>query len=240
MNQNPKLKAIVQIRNLVLGLSNDWTDLKSLGASIDEAVNEANDTFIDKTPIVHHEGWTLLMTEMQENVNALKGIMSKSAGKINSKDSEGLVELWDSHKEYSSNLLENLNSLFNLGKEKLPKSEITSWEGKWNTVFDTFLEIQNVVEGSSLHLTLISEFAPDEVDELTDTILRNMPKRYTMEEALQYEKEYMEAYEELKKEATQKKNLWDKFLDILAGGFQQSPAERVMMQRWVNGEKGDL
>jgi hypothetical protein len=87
---------------------------------------------------------------------------------------------------------------------------------------------------------MIEEFAPGEVDELTDTILKNMPMRYSMEEAVQYEKEYMQAYEELKRQAKEKKNLWDRFLDILAGGTQQTPAEMVMMQRWVNGEKGDL
>jgi hypothetical protein len=31
-------------------------------------------------------------------------------------------------------------------------------------------------------------------------------------------------------------------LNVIAGAipFEQSPAERVMMQRWVNGEKGEL
>lgn len=35
-------------------------------------------------------------------------------------------------------------------------------------------------------------------------------------------------------------NLWDTFLDILAGGVHQSPSEHVMMERWIEGEKRDL
>ena len=43
-----------------------------------------------------------------------------------------------------------------------------------------------------------------------------------------------------KKEFKEEKNLWDRFLDILAGGTHQSPSERVMLERWIEGEKGDL
>ena len=240
MAQNPKLKAIVTIRNLALGISNDWKELKSLGADIDESVRNASNEFINQAPVITHERWLAEMGKMNQNTLSLKGIMNQTVEKINNRDADGLTELWNSHHEFSTDLLERLNTLFKLGKIHLPEGQHTAWSKKWNVVFDKFVAIQQLVEGSSLHLTMISELAPEEVDELTQTILKNMPVRYTMEEALQYEKEYMEAYEELKKEATQKKNLWDRFLDILAGGIQQSPAERVMMQRWVNGEKGEL
>lgn len=46
----------------------------------------------------------------------------------------------------------------------------------------------------------------------------------------------------MEEEANKKDNLWDRFLNVLAGGmpFKQSPAERVMMRRWLEGEKGEL
>ncbi len=87
---------------------------------------------------------------------------------------------------------------------------------------------------------MIEEYKPNQVDDMTDAILKYIPLNYSITEADKYEKEYLQAYQELKKEVSQKKYLWDKFLDILAGGTQQTPAQRVMMQRWVNGEKGDI
>jgi len=45
---------------------------------------------------------------------------------------------------------------------------------------------------------------------------------------------------DFKKEFSEEKNLWDTFLDILAGGTHQSPSEHVMMERWIEGEKRDL
>ncbi|MEM9833127.1 MAG: hypothetical protein AAF944_21010 [Bacteroidota bacterium] len=238
--QNAKLRAIVSIRNLILGISTDWKELTSLGSEIDELINSASITFMNQTPVIAHERWLMEVGHIQKDTTALKSIMQKVVRKINHRDAKDLAEIWNSHKEHSTDLLDRLNILNDLGKAHLPGSYGDTWAAMWEVIFDKFIAIQALAEGSSLHLSMIDEYAPEEVDELTDTILRHMPARYTMEEAIQYEKEYMEAYEQLKKEATQKKNLWDRFLDILAGGLQQSPAERVMMQRWVNGEKGDL
>jgi hypothetical protein len=55
-----------------------------------------------------------------------------------------------------------------------------------------------------------------------------------------YQKDYYKALVNFKKEFKEEKNLWDRFLDILAGGTHQSPSERVMLERWIEGEKGDL
>lgn len=239
-SQNLKLKAIVSIRNLVVGISSDWKELRSLGAEMDDLVNSASTLFINNAQVLAHERWLLEMGRIEKNVQSLKGIMNEVIDKINARDSRELAEIWNRHKKYSTDLLDRLNTLHALGKSHLAAHYQIDWEDIWQSIFDKFIAIQKLVEGSSLHLSMISEYTPEEVDELTDTILRNMPRKYNMEQAMQYEKEYMEAYEQLKQEATQKKNLWDRFLDILAGGAQQSPAERVMMQRWVNGEKGAL
>jgi hypothetical protein len=52
----------------------------------------------------------------------------------------------------------------------------------------------------------------------------------------------MTALAQMEEEANKKDNLWDRFLNLLAGNipFKQTPQERVMMMRWVNGEKGEL
>lgn len=52
----------------------------------------------------------------------------------------------------------------------------------------------------------------------------------------------MQAMEQIKADSSAKSNLWDRFLNVLAGvvPFEESPVERVMMQRWIDGEKGAL
>lgn len=75
---------------------------------------------------------------------------------------------------------------------------------------------------------------------ISQIIIDHIPLDFTYDEALEYQKEYYKALENFKKEFKEEKNLWDKFLDILAGGAHQSTSERVMMERWLDGEKDDL
>jgi len=89
-------------------------------------------------------------------------------------------------------------------------------------------------------LQLIERYTPDELNKITQIIVDNIPLDFTYAEAVEYQHDYYKALVNLKKEFKEEKNLWDKFLDILAGGTHQSPSERVMMERWVDGEKGDL
>lgn len=72
---------------------------------------------------------------------------------------------------------------------------------------------------------------------MMQSILVRIPEDFTFEEADKYEQDYVKAFADYEKEFSSDKNWWDTFLDILAGGTHQSPAERVMMKSWVEGEK---
>ena len=84
------------------------------------------------------------------------------------------------------------------------------------------------------------EYTSLEIDEIANNILAHLPADYSLEEIKEYKKDYLIALDDVKKEFSQKKNLWDNFLDILAGDTHQSASERVMLSRWIDGEKGNL
>jgi len=84
------------------------------------------------------------------------------------------------------------------------------------------------------------KYTPQEIDEIANNILAKLPADYSREEIKEYEKDYLIALDDVKKEFSEKKNLWDDFLDILAGDTHQSASERVMLSRWIDGEKGKL
>jgi len=238
IKRNQQLRAVVSIRNLVIGIDTDWRELKSQGKELDALLEQANELFLNNSEAAIHESWLKERGVVTKEVHSLKDIMNKSVQKINNRDSSSLAETWNQYKSHSDMVFSSLQRQYELGNIHLSNHNLKSdWEEIWDKIFEKMLAIQSIAEGSSLQLAMIEEFSPTEMDELTDTILKHMPRNYSMEEAQQYEKEYMEAYDELKRQATQKKNLWDRFLDILAGGQQQSPAEMVMMKRWVNGEK---
>ena len=236
---NPKLQAIVSIRNLVCGFATDYQEIRSLGKEIDQVLDEISALYINNSKSFSHDYWLYKQGIIQKNVHSLKEILNKTIDKINKKNSV-LTKVWDENKVYAENVKSAFTEMYALGKANLPKELYVRWEAYWQELNSKFDAIQNLAVGSSIHLKIIEELAPEEVDELTKDILKSMPINYSIEAAIQYEQEYMEAYEELKNQSSKKKNLWDKFLNILAGGATQSPAEMVMMKRWVEGEKGSL
>ncbi len=239
-NFNPVIEAVVSIRHLVISVSSNWTSMKTLGETLTLTMKEASDLIDINATKQNKEEWVTELTTYGQHLKQLKDIMSKAVAKIKNKQSDGLLHIWNTYPEHARNIELSYNRLIAIGYHILPEHDKKHWETLWTTILHTHKRIKQEAEACSIQLKLIETYAPKEIESLTKIILKHIPIKYTVKEAQQYNKEYILAYEELKKEASKKKNIWDKFLDILAGGIQQTPAQRVMMQRWVDGEKGDF
>lgn len=238
-NFNPAIEAVTSIRHLAFGISNKWSVMKTTGEKLEKELTQLSNLVSQFGNVDTNQQWESEKNKYQYNLNELKRILSFSIDKIQQKTAEGLTDTWNSYVEFSDGITQNLAAMRTIGKAVLPENEVELWNERWSFIENAHKEIKNEAAACSLQIQLIEKSSPAEVDELTDTILKHIPLKYSVEEAEKYHQEYMEAYEAIKKEASQKKSLWDRFLDVLAGGAQQTPAQRVMMQRWVNGEKGD-
>ncbi|WP_299159289.1 hypothetical protein [uncultured Tenacibaculum sp.] len=238
-NSNAVIKAVVSIRYLALGLSNNWSNMKSIGLLLENELNAVSSLVKQFSKSETQEEWVIEKSNYKNNLNELKLILSNTITKIKSKNSENLSSDWNSYQKFSKTITQSLSEMHSIGRNVIPENKTDEWNQCWEKINNSHSEIKNEAEACYLQLKLIEEYSPEEVNNLTDTILKHIPAKYSIEEAEKYNKEYLEAYEAIKKEASQKKNIWDKFLDILAGGIEQTPAQRVMMQRWVNGEKGE-
>lgn len=239
-NFNPIIEAVMSIRHLVIASSEKWTAMRINGAIVQKNLGKASSLIEKYTSVNAKEEWKYEMNNYTENLKQLKMIMNSAISKINNKKSNSLVEDWNNYPQYSDGIKSNLTNLKNIGKAVLPENKIQDWNFIWTEISVCNKKIQNEAEASRIQLKMIEEYSPEEVDDLVNSILKHIPSKFTIDEANKYTDEYMKAFEDIKKEACQKKNIWDKFLDILAGGSQQTPAQRVMMQRWVDGEKGEL
>ncbi len=238
-NFNPKVRAVVAIRNMATGIKNDWKTLEEEGRKIDELLQKGSKIITNSNDKALEKIWIVELEDYIKNLTSLRSVLSTVHSKIQSRDVTNVKSVWDEYERFSGPLKEAVERLKNADSSALPMTEAKELLNIWGEIDSSFARIQELAQGCSLQLGLMEEYAPSEIDEFSDTILRHIPISYSEEAAIQYEKEYMKAYEEIKSEAS-KKNLWDRLLDGLAGGVQQTPAERVMMQRWVNGEKGDF
>lgn len=238
-NFNPTIKAVVSIRHLAVGISTQWSQMKSIGNTIDEKLAKTSSLVNQFGNNDTKQKWESELNSFKYNLNELKRILKNVTDKIRNKNADNLQYSWDEYKKFAKELENSLKKLQNLSKNIVPENESDKLTSYWNTIFLSHNKILAKAEACSIQLQLIEEYKPEEIDELSNTILKHIPIKYSLEEAKKYNQEYLNAFQELKKEASKKKNLWDRFLDLLAGGTQQTPAQRVMMQRWVEGEKGD-
>nr|WP_299338196.1 hypothetical protein [Allomuricauda sp.] len=236
---NPIIEAVVSIRHYAIAMSNNWSSMKAVGAvlkdDIEKATNMVKAYGSDST--IHQ--WASERIGFDATKSQLQEIMNQTISKIKNKSAKGLLQDWNTYPGYVSKIESTYERMKELGFAVVPENRNEEWANLWKNIHLAHTKMVEEAEAIGIQLGLMEQCSPDEVDELSDTILKHIPIKYSREEAHKYTDDYMEAYAQLKKEASQKKNLWDRFLDILAGGTQQTPAQRVMMQRWVDGEKGD-
>lgn len=111
---------------------------------------------------------------------------------------------------------------------------------KWNKDFCVFdIKYADDFENFSITLKLINQFyenySPDEIKVITKIIAKNKDNILESTEAEKYEIQHLKAISQFKREF-HPQNLWDKFLEILAGGVHPSPGERVMLNNWIEGK----
>ncbi|WP_420602995.1 hypothetical protein [Flagellimonas sp.] len=236
---NPIIEAVVSIRQYVLSVSENWTSMKSLGAVLKDDMDKATGMVNMYGSESTKQQWASELIDFNASKSHLEKIMQFVITRIKEKSTEGISGRWNDYPEHVSKMEASYKKMMDLGGSSLPENKKGEWDELWNRIMRSHVFMGREATAIGIQLGLMENCTPNEIDELSDTILKHIPSGYSTEEAHKYTDEYMEAYEQLKKEASQKKTLWDKFLDILAGGTQQTPAQHVMMQRWVDGEKGD-
>lgn len=236
---NPIIEAVVSIRQYALSVSENWSSMKVLGAVLKEDMDKATEMVNMYGSNPTKQQWVSELIDFNASKSHLEEIMWFVISRIKEKSTEGLSARWNDYPGHVSKMEASYEKMKGLGQSSLPENKREEWNELWGRIVDSHQLIGREAKAIGIQLGLMEKCTPDEIDEMSDTILKHIPSGYSTEEAHKYTDEYMVAYEQLKKEASQKKNLWDRFLDVLAGGTQQTPAQRVMMQRWVDGEKGD-
>ncbi len=236
---NPIIEAVVSIRQYALSVSDNWSSMKALAALLKEDMDKATGMVNMYGSDATKQQWASEHIDYNASRSHLEEIMQFVISRIKEKSTEGLTARWNDYPGHVSKMEASYQKMKRIGKSSLPENKRREWDELWKRIMDSHKSIVREAKAIGIQLGLMEKCTPDEIDELSDTILKNLPLSYSTNDTLKYTEEYMVAYAQLKKEASQKKNLWDRFLDVLAGGRQQTPAQRVMMQRWVDGEKGD-
>ena len=239
---NKNLETLIKLRHLSEGLNSNWEALNTAKVKVAHLLDEANN-------IVKMFGSDLGKSKFQGDVNLIASLRDKIESQLayfkNKIESQSSSDSSEIYKDFLSNT-ESISSIFTkIGKypdDYFSGMNSADWFGVWAVIQSNIYTVQGIGHSAFVQLQMFENFSKQEIDDLTKEIIKYIPKSYHIEDAIQYKQEYMTALAQMEEEANKKDNLWDRFLNLLAGNipFKQTPQERVMMMRWVNGEKGEL
>jgi len=240
-NRNPGLRALLSIKNFSAALEKDYSQLIQIENDLKE-VNKNGLLIIEENAAAEAgEKWKLIETEMNNAVAAMNDTLDVAKEKITKSEKDNFTALWSQLALHLKAFKDSSKKSGDAGFELLPATAHEQWEKDFLHFEQPLVDLVAAhVESCRILLQMIERYTPDELNVITKIIVDQVPADFTYEEAVIYQQDYFKSLVNFKKEFKEEKNLWDKFLDILAGGTHQPPSERVMLERWIEGEKGDL
>ncbi|WP_047432838.1 hypothetical protein [Chryseobacterium indologenes] len=232
---NPVIKAVQGLRKLAVEIKFTNQEMRTSDHQIRLNIGECGKLIASTNNGMVINLWIREKEHLLENLDHQLRILEKIEEKFKNRDAANLVEDWEMTEYYKDLIMNSIGGLKEAGDVIFVGESLDKWNDIWTEVFKTLDNILSITETYKLKLKLMETLDPGEVDVLTMDIIKHIPLHYSDEDALQYEKEYLLAYHELKESQSKKKNIWDKVMDILAGGIEETPAHRVQMKRWMEG-----
>jgi len=240
-NHNPGLRALLSIKNFGAALTKDYERLLQIEKELDELNSTGLSLIEANTEPEVAESWKFSAAATSKAVAGIKDILNTAKDNVEKKETAGFAELWLQLGLQVDQLRKAAKDAVSTGYKLLPETQFINWESKFAHAEELIVQsLADHVDSCRVLLQMIERYSPDELNKITKIIVDQVPADFTYEEAVVYQQDYYKALVNFKKEFKEEKNLWDRFLDILAGGTHQSPSERVMFERWIEGEKGDL
>ena len=238
---SPKLRALLSIRRFSAGLAEHRDHLKQIENDLNDLNKSTYALLAIDSKIDSRKQWDTTIDEISRAVLLINQLLDSANKKVEQRDRSDSSGLWNRIDGQMEQLEEACKKMENLGFELLPESDQNRWKTNVLNFRRSILPLfSSHAIAYKVELQMIERYSTAELNKITQVILEKIPEDFTLEEAKTYEREYLKATDDLEKEFHEEKNLWDTFLDILAGGTHQSPSERVMLNRWIEGEKGDL
>lgn len=237
----PELKALLAVKKFTAQLEEEYSELLKIEGELNELHKDGLLIIEATTSPEATAQWNAILQEMNKAISSINGILTTAKDNAAQKEKNDALDLWEQLTTHVTTLKGNAMDAKHTALTLLPAAVHPQWEKEFVQLeVPLTASLFSRVESCRVLLQLIERYTPEELNAITQMIVDHIPVSFTYEEALKYQHDYYKALVDYKKEFKEEKNLWDKFLDILAGGTHQSPSERVMMERWVDGEKGAL
>lgn len=242
MKDNNQLHTIIKLRHLKNASQHNWEMLQNTQKMVNSIIEDANIIMVNYGDNSAKEKFVSDLKLLTNNIDRIQAHLTSFHKFINGNRT---IDIKESYRDFSE-ILEETKIIFDT-ISSYPNYIFTGiggteWKEIWSVVKSNIYIIQGVAESAYVKSLMIENFNKLEVDTLTSEIVKHIPQSFNLIEADRYKEEYIQAVKDIERESNAKDNLWDRFLNVLAGNmpFKQTPEERVMMTRWLEGERGEL
>ncbi len=182
--------------------------------------------------------WDELLNEIRVHINQMNHQLERSAELMKMKDEKSdFTETWKEFETHKNYLKESALNFEKTGLNALPEDKRPEWEDSY-VVFEKEFEpkIHRRVEFDKFIIDFVSRYDKDDLAKIASIANKNSQENVDWSNPVEYQNQYVKAIREFQREF-KPQNLWDSFLEILAGGVHPSPSERIMLEKWADGEQ---
>ncbi len=236
-----ELNSVIAIKKFRQDMDRNFSQLVEIESKIRGFNNRAIDRVFNTGSAMSIADWKAKLVKINDAIESVTHILENGKRKIESNDKSDNSEMWVKFDALMIQLEKELEDLPQMSVNMIPPSENIEWQKEMRDSEGVFLPmVVAYADACRVELLIREKYSAEELKKLNEFIQSKTPSDFSKEEAIHYEQDYKSAVAEFISEFDKDKNLWDRFLDILAGGTHQLPSERVMLERWIVGEKGDL
>lgn len=239
---NRVLRNAIKLRHLSDAISENWQQLNQIKKRVLSNLETATGFINAHGTSQAKEDYQAKFSAVESQIEDVERILQQAALVISGKSNDLMSVNWDSLQASLAKIESSFSEIEGFQESYFSHCNFGDWKDIWLNIKSNLFAVKGISNAAFVKIKMMEAFNREELDELTKNILKNIPRSFSLLEADKYEKDYLAAMKAIEEDANKKDNLWDRLLNLLAGvmPFKESPEERVMMQRWLEGEKGDL
>jgi len=231
--------ALFYIRSTNLKMEKDVTEVLRILKELQHLTNRSRLVFSTHCSLSKHNLWQSVLEDLMDNIKYLRIQFEYITENSTNKNRINSLMFWQQNEIYMHRLEETYKKLIKLAIHVLPKEERLTWK---TTICNSHDEIFSLLIPLTVICKLESDFlekySPKIFDKAVLDIIERIPEDYTLQEAREYEHEYLKSTK-YGHESGKKNNFWDSLLYILSGGLSPLPPKISPSRRSVTRKMKD-
>ncbi|RXM51728.1 MULTISPECIES: hypothetical protein [unclassified Chryseobacterium] len=227
-----QLFALFYIRNANITLERDAKEILRMLKELQQLINRSRLVFSTYCSLSQHNLWQSVLEDLSENIKNIRIQFEYILGNIIKKNKINSLIFWQQNKLYTDEMEVTHKKLILLTTQILPEKERSSWKTNiYNFYEEIFSLLIPLIGMCRLELDFIAKHSPKI---FSQSAMDDIPKNYTLQEAKEYEHEYLKVLTNHSHEFCRKNNFWNSLLYILSGGMYSLPSERKLSKKRIN------